>query len=246
LSELGDNVISVLATTVAENQALSDFALAWYQSAGNLGGVITAQDAVPKEKRDEYQKQFKEAWGRASKAGSVIMLDRGLSFVPLNPKLREADVSSLSEQAILDVARVFDLPIPLIQYKLGAQGYGNNLQVLIDGFVKFSLNRWIKVAEAELTKKLFPTNRGPYYVCVLDTTALQQGDLESRAKAYSMLIQSKVRSVNECREMEGLNALPPDVLAPSAASAPTLPLAPSTPPTPKTSSDNTQKGKSND
>jgi HK97 family phage portal protein len=204
---LGDSLVEIAANTISEAKAITDYAQAWYQSAGNLGGVITAAKVIAADKRKEYEKAFTASWGGSSNAGGVVMLDNGMTFTPLGAKISEANVSSLREDILLEAARVFDLPIPLIQYKAGAQGYGSNIETLIDGFMKFSLGRWTALIGAELTVKCFPRYAGPTYVVEVDTSALRRGTLLNQSTAYANLVNARVASRNECRTMAGWNTV---------------------------------------
>jgi HK97 family phage portal protein len=207
MSLIGDSLIEVGAQTIAESKAISDYALGWYQSSGNIGGVVTMPGTLTEPKRKIYEDVFNNTWGGAGKAGQTLVLEKGMTFTPIGGKISESNVSSLREDILLDVARLLDLPISLIQYKAGAQGYGSNIQALIDGFVKFSLGRWVAVIEAELTKKFFTLGRGPLYVVELSTDELQRGNLESLARALPPLIACGALTRNEARVQAGWNTV---------------------------------------
>lgn len=114
----------------------------------------------------------------------------------------DAQFLELWTLAIVEIARVFRVP-PHMLFELGRATWGNAAEMGAS-FLRFTLDRWIKVWQGEIRLKLIaPEDRRTFYAeFLLDD--LLRADLAARAEAYSKLIAARVLNPNEARARENL------------------------------------------
>lgn len=120
-----------------------------------------------------------------------------IGFTPENMQLLE-----LQRFSIEQIARIYSLP-PVFLQDLTHGTFSNTEQQDLH-FVKHTVKRWVEQFEQEMNLKFF--GRGSDFYVEFNVDGLLRGDLKSRMEAYATSIQNGIRTPNEVRSIENMEA----------------------------------------
>lgn len=169
------------------------------------GGRPSGLLKFPQRLGAETAKRIRDSWRAAhagENSGGTAVLEEGGEFQALTMTSTDAQFLELWTLAIVEIARVFRVP-PHMVFELGRATWGNASEMGAS-FLRFTLDRWIKVWQGEIRLKLIaPQDRQTFYAeFLLDD--LLRADLAARAEAYAKLIAARVLNPNEARARENL------------------------------------------
>lgn len=124
---------------------------------------------------------------------------KAIGFTPENMQLLE-----LQRFSIEQIARIYSLP-PVFLQDLTHGTFSNTEQQDLH-FVKHTVKRWVEQFEQEMNLKFF--GRGSDFYVEFNVDGLLRGDLKSRMEAYATSIQNGIRTPNEVRAIENMEAMP--------------------------------------
>lgn len=168
---------------------------------GRPSGILK----FPNKLGDTALARMKASWQAThggENSGGTAVLEEGGEFQSLTMTSTDAQFLELWTLAIVEIARVFRVP-PHMLFELGRATWGNASEMGAS-FLRFTLDRWIKVWQGEIRLKLIaPEDRQTFYAeFLLDD--LLRADLAARAEAYAKLIAARVLNPNEARARENL------------------------------------------
>ncbi|WP_310474087.1 phage portal protein [Sandarakinorhabdus sp.] len=204
----GLSLISLHRKTVSASDAMQEFTTNFYEQGVRLSGFVKHPNALEPPAADRLRADIKEMWQGGSNAGSVGVLEEGMSFEPWTMPLGDAEFIATKRFGIADVARIFDMPL----HKLGeidGMKYNNVEQGNIS-FVIDCIEPHLDQICTEATNKLFADVDRGRLALRIPTDELLQGDLLSRMQALSHARQWSVMTINEARRKVGLPAIGPE------------------------------------
>jgi HK97 family phage portal protein len=166
---------------------------------GRPSGILK----FPNKLGDASIAKMKASWQAAhagENSGGTAVLEEGGEFQSLTMTSTDAQFLELWTLAVVEIARVFRVP-PHMLFELGRATWGNAGEMGAS-FLRFTLDRWLKVWQGEIRLKLIdPEDRATFYAEFLLDDLLRT-DLTARADAYGKLIAARVLNPNEVRAME--------------------------------------------
>jgi HK97 family phage portal protein len=177
--------------------------------------VDQSMNSMTQEQADELKTRWMASHGGSRR--SIAVLNAFTSFVPLNLSPVDAALGEVKRLSIADVAFAFALDPEVLGTSLSNSATYKNAQEYWSRHRDFGLAMWISAVEDTLTA-LLPGTQG----VKVDLDRFSNPPPKERFDAYAVAIASGVMTANECRELEGLEALPePEpVSAPSPVPAP--------------------------
>lgn len=236
LTSLGyDGLTSPSPITYAAREAIAT-ALAGQQFAGKLFSEGAVFDYALKTagKLDEKQLADLKASLLARVKGSraPLILTGGLEPASLTINPKDAEILSSRIFGVEEICRIFGVPPFMVGHTEKSSSWGTGLETQGANFVRYTLLPHLTKIAQELNHKLWPV-RARYFIGH-NTAALQQGDLESRYRAYRVGLgragEQPFLGVDEIRRRENL---PPRELAtnaPARADSPAPAPEPASPP----------------
>jgi HK97 family phage portal protein len=140
---------------------------------------------------------------KLAKEGRPIMalpLGHELKTIGFNPE--QMQLLELQRFSIEQIARIYSLP-PVFLQDLTHGTFSNTEQQDLH-FVKHTVKRWVEQFEQEMNLKFF--GRGSDFYVEFNVDGLLRGDLKSRMEAYATSIQNGIRTPNEVRAIENMEA----------------------------------------
>ncbi len=149
--------------------------------------------------------QFRADWMRIySNPHEVPIIEPWFDYNEIGMSMVECQMLETRLFDIHEICRWFRVS-PHLVGDLSRATFSNIEQLALE-FEKFTLSAWYKRWEQELWRCLLtPEEQAQGYFFKHNSNALQRGDFESRMKAYAMMLQNGVASVNEVRDLEDWN-----------------------------------------
>ncbi len=206
---LGDSLVYRAAKAIALAAAQDRFAAAYYANNTVMGGVIEFPTVLNPDTKKRMADDWKAKYGGRKKAHSIAVLEGGAKFTQFNVDADKSQLVPSRTFSVEEVARYFGVPLVRLGVQAAAQGYGTNVAQLNLQFVRDTLTPWVNRLCEEVAHKCYP-QRQPWRDLEIDLTWLTLGDSLQRAQSYEVLIRTGVKTVNECRAIEGDNGIGPE------------------------------------
>jgi HK97 family phage portal protein len=168
-------------------------------------GILTIDKLLKPEQREQIRNAFADL---ASGSGDPLrVLEAGMSYqqVSMNPK----DVQLLETRKfqIEDIARFFGVPSVLINDTSASTTWGSGIEQIVQGFYKLGLRPYLERYEASIANTLLSASDRRNYEFEFDFGALLRGDEITRFQAYKEAINAGFKTINECRQAEGMQPI---------------------------------------
>ena len=238
---LGDSVLGglsiaqIAATSLDLGLSQQEFAASFLGNAGAVSGILQHPGTITEDAAKRLRESWHEQHGGPTKAGTVAVLEEGMTFEPVTMRLTDAQFLQSRKFTVEEIARWFRMPPHKIQH-LERSTFSNIESQSIE-YVTDTLMPWLVRWEEELDRKLVPEED---FFVEHNVQALLRGDAAARAKFYKDLFGIGALSQNDVRKLENMNSVDggdvyyvPVNLAPVAkapgTTTPALPVAPAAP-----------------
>lgn len=172
-----------------------------FQNGAKPGGVLTHPRALKKEAHDRLKEDWEASYGGANIAKTAILED-GMRYEPLSMTNADAQYLETRRFQTEDIARVFGVPLHMIQSTEKSTSWGSGIEQMSIGFVQHTLLPWIRRFEESVARDLV---NDPDIEVRLKVEGMLRGDSKSRFAAYKTGTEIGVYSPNEIRELEDMN-----------------------------------------
>jgi HK97 family phage portal protein len=193
----GMSRVEKLKDALGVASALQNFAARFFQQGATTNGVIEFPGNLNPEQLRALQEGFDSrhrGWRKAHKTG---VLFGGATYKDTSVPNDKAQFLESRRFAVEEMARAFNIPLHMLGIP-GTNTYAsveqNNLQ-----WISHSLRPILEKIEWSYSQ-LLPGNA----FIKFNFNALLRGDLQSRATAYSIMLQQGAQTINEVRKLEDL------------------------------------------
>ncbi len=194
----GMSIINYADKVLGTAKGADKMAGALFQNSGLPSGVLQTDKTLSAEAIERLKVDWKRKFGGNS-AGGVSVLEEGMSFNPINFAPDVLQFLESRQFSVLEIARFLSVP-PSKLYVPESQTYNNiehaNIEVGND-----TIDVWARVFEQEVDIKLLPNRR---MKSEMDLQQLFRGDMDTRSKYFSAMLQAGAITPNEIRRKEGL------------------------------------------
>ncbi len=211
---LSFNGITGLSPIAYHRQALGlalaaeEYGARFFGNDSTPNGILKLKNGkLTKEQRDLLRAEWQRLHGRSG-ANSVAIMDADLDWQSVQMPNEDAQFLGTRSFQVEEIARVFRVPLHMIQHETKDTSWGSGIEQLGIGYVTYTLRPWLVRWEQELNRKLFgPIERGRYF-CEFLVDGLFRGDAKSRAEALHIQLQDGIINADEWREIENMNPQP--------------------------------------
>jgi HK97 family phage portal protein len=199
----GTSRIKELRETLGLTKALEEFASAFFGSGSTTSGVIE----VPQELTAEQAKSLQDSWEQGHKgfrkAHRPGILSAGAKYTQTSVDPQDAQALQSREFAVEEVARIFRIPVHMLQStRAGAMSYAS-VEESSRQFVTYTLLPYIAKIESAYSR-LLP---GEAFIR-FNVDGLLRANLQDRYAAYSVGMQAGFLSINDIHRLEDLRPVP--------------------------------------
>lgn len=182
------------------NRQIGSSLSSFYTNMSRPAGVLSTEERLTREQTTKLREAF-ENQAAGMQTGGVPILTNGLKWVPLGFTAQEAEVIAAYKESVVDIARVFRVPLQMINEM--EQATFNNAETLINHWLSTGLGFAINHIELAFDAH-FDLPIDEY--TELDTDVLMRTDTPARLDALAKGVQGGIYAPNEARAIEGLPA----------------------------------------
>lgn len=151
----------------------------------NIRGGDGQNKAPPESPAAGIEKQ-----GGLDNAHRVKVLEEGMKFISTTIPPEDAQFLGSREFQIAEVARIYDVPLILLQSHEKSTSWGTGIEQLMIGFITQTVQPWVEAWEQELNWKLFTeAERARGLYVKFNLKGLLRGDAASRAALYKAMFE---------------------------------------------------------
>lgn len=141
---------------------------------------------------EEAQKNLRESMerqGGPENAHRVKILEEGMEYMQTTINPEDAQFLESRDFQVAEIARIYRVPLHMIQSVSGSTSWGSGIAEMSMGFVRFTLAPWMTPLEQEYRNKLLTQReRDEGYYIQHDTSDLLRGDITDRATYYTQAL----------------------------------------------------------
>jgi HK97 family phage portal protein len=141
-------------------------------------------------------------------AHRVKVLEEGMKFISTTIPPEDAQFLGTRDFQIAELARIYDVPLILLQSHEKTTSWGSGIEQLMIGFVRQTIDPWVNAWEEELNWKLFTDEeRAKGYYVKFNMNALLRGDMAARSEYYKSLFGVGGLSPNQILALEDMDGI---------------------------------------
>lgn len=202
---IGYSPVAVARQAVGMGLAMEKFGGKFFANDSKSGGFLMHPgklgDAGVKNVADGFNKQ-----GGPDNAFKVKVLEEGMKFISTTIPPDDAQFLSSREFQVAEIARIYGVPLVLLQAMEKSTAWGSGIEQMMIGFVVWTLQPWIVRWEQELNRKLLSSaDREAGLFVKFNLNALLRGDMKARGQFYRDLYGIGAINPNEIRALEDMN-----------------------------------------
>lgn len=171
----------------------------------NIRGADGQQKAAAENPAAPIEKQ-----GGLENAHRVKVLEEGMKFIQTTIPPEDGQFLATREFQIAEIARMYDVPLVLLQSHEKSTSWGSGIEQLMIGFIMQTVAPWVQATEQELTWKLFTeAERERGLKVKFNMNALLRGDMAARSAFYKSMFELGM-TINQILALEDLNGIGAD------------------------------------
>ncbi len=191
-----------LSVPMAVQQMVSNF----FTQGARPSGILTGDKPIDAKRRQELDEEWRNSHGGLGNMQKTAVLGSGLTYQAIAASMTDAQAIQLLEWGVSDTARVYGIPLWMLQSAKGQNVYGTGVEQVSLGFVRYTLNPYNTLIEQAITRSLvFDSSEFVRF----NVDEILRGDVRARFAAYQLAVNANNPWLmrNEIRSMENL---PPD------------------------------------
>ena len=204
---IGLSPIEYAASAIRLGQSYEKFGNQMFKNAAMPSGAFSAPGTLNDTSFQRLKKELGENYSGMKNIGTPMLLEGGLVFTPFSMKPIDAQLIENKKFQTEDIARIYRVPLHLIQNLDRATN--NNIEHQSLEFIMYTMLPWFKRWEENINMQLLtPVQRRAGYYMEFDLRGLLRGDQISRSRAYGVGRQWGWLSVNDIRRLENMPPIP--------------------------------------
>lgn len=200
---VGKSRLSRARETFASAIATERYAASTFKNGAAMSGILSHPEAIGEEAATRLQKDFKQTYSGADKAGAVAILEEGLKWQQISVSPDDAQMLESRKFSTMALARIFRVPPPVIGEFEG--GNYSSISEVGRWFYSHTMQPWLNKWEKLLCHALFSAAGRRTFEIEFDCDLLLRGDALTRFQAYRIGREIGVYNANELRKFEKLN-----------------------------------------
>ena len=195
---VGKSRITLAQESIGLGLAAESYGAEFFGKGGHSDAVLEVDTVLG----DEARKVFVESWKKNVNHGTPL-LESGIKYKGITIPPENAQFLATREFQVQDIARIFNVPPPLI-FDLSRATFSNIEQQDIQ-FVKYGLRPTAERYEHEIEWKLINDSEMFDKEVRFNLDAMLRGDMAARSAFYASAITNRWLNPNEVRGFENLN-----------------------------------------
>lgn len=222
---VGLSPIQQARSAVGLAQAAEVYGEKFFANDARSGGFLQHPGKLSAKAKDNIADAVEEKTG-LDNAHRIKVLEEGMKFIPTTIPPDDAQFLSTREFQIGEIARMYNVPLFLLQHSQPGTVWGSGMEQMVIAFIVHALEPWTTAWEAEYNLKLFSeAERAQGYFVKFNMNSLLRGDMKARSEFYASgigagwLLPSEARRKEDLPKVAGIDERAKE--QPAAPAAPT-------------------------
>jgi len=197
---VGLSPIEYARETIGLTISAEEHGARFFRTGGRATSHLKCMGKVSKETKAAYSRRISQM-----QAAGCIVTDEGFEWTPLSVTNEDMQFLESRKFQLADIARLFRVPLHLIQEHEKSTSWGTGIESFNRQFVTHTIRPWLVRWEQRLNADLFGEDSD--YFVEFNVDGLLRGDTLPRYQAHEIGIRSRFMTPNEVRKIEGLNPI---------------------------------------
>lgn len=163
--------------------AMDEYSGKFFEGGAHPSMILQSGAKMNETQITQLQTAFANRYSGLANAHRLpLVLTEGLTAKELSLSAEDAQLLEARKFQVMDIARAFGVPGFMINESTGSTSWGSGLEQMGRGFVRDTLNVWLRKIEQELNRKLYPRNTGRFVEFYRD--ALYETDLKAMGEYF--------------------------------------------------------------
>lgn len=210
---VGMSKVRLASQTIGAGLAMEQYIAHFFKNDATSGGYFTHPGKLSGKAKENIveslEKQTLDLRTMRKEHFKPKVLEEGMKWIQTTISPEQAQLNDGREQIVSEIARVYGVPLMLVQSRTGSTVWGTGIEQLMIGFAQLTILPIVVLYEDEMTRKLLTVDERKEGLRIkFDLGALLRGDQKSLAEANDIKIKNKSLTINEARKMDGRNPVP--------------------------------------
>ena len=204
---IGMSPIEYAASAIRLGLSYEQFGVNFYKNGMNPSIALEYPNELSEPAYQRLKADLDKNYAGIANTGKPFLAEGGAKVKELTIKPADAQLIENKRFQIEDVARIYRVPLHLIQEL--SRSTNNNIEQQSLEFVMYTMLPWFKRWEENINMQLLnPIERKAGFYLEFKIDSLLRGDTKSRCEAYALGRQWGWLSVNDIRRLENMNPIP--------------------------------------
>lgn len=201
---LGYSPIKMAKQAITLGLSAEEFGENFFANGANPSGVLQHPGILSKDAQERLKQTFEEKYSGNENSGKTMILEEGLEYKSISIPPEDAQFIETRKFQIEEIARIYRVPMHLIQSLDRATN--NNIEHQSLEFIQYSMMPWFRRCEQTMNMRLLtPKDRLSGLYLEFDILSMLRGDNAGRATMAQKMFQNAALSPNEWRAMENMS-----------------------------------------
>lgn len=203
----GRSPLRINSASLGITQAAEDYVGAWFANGAIPGVIATHPGKLSKTAKENIRTSWLERFMGAKRANKFAILEEGITLTVVGVDPEKSQLAALRAAQIEAAARIYRVPLFLIQNQTKDTSWGSGIEQQMLGFVNLTLMPYFQQWTQAISRDLLTRQSFNSHEAIFIVNALVKGDMKTRFEAYASARQNGWMNGDEIRELEDLNPI---------------------------------------
>lgn len=210
---IGMSKVRLASQTIGAGLAMEEYLSHFFKNDLMSGGYFVHPGRMDQKSKgnfvDAVEKQTLDKTTNRKQHFKPKILEDGIKWIQTTISPEQAQLSDGREQIVSEIARIYGVPLMLVQSRTGSTVWGTGIEQLMIGFAQLTILPIVVLYEDEMSRKLLTIEERKAGLRIrFDLGNLLRGDQKTLAESNDLKIRNGTMTPNEARKMDGRNPLP--------------------------------------
>lgn len=187
--------------SIGMSLAFAEFIGRMHANGAKPSGVLEVAANITPANFNRLKAQFEQENAGIANAGKTIFVDKDSKWTAVQLSPEDAQTLEHRRFQVSDICRLFGVPPHMVGETDRATSWGTGIEQQSLGFLRFTLEPWLKRIEDEFQRKLFAGTR---FYAEFDRDALLAMDAKTQSEMFASGIQNGWMKPAEVRHLKNL------------------------------------------
>jgi HK97 family phage portal protein len=189
-------------------KAADDYVGSFFGSGAVPAMILRHPGKLSENAKENLRKSWLEKFMGAKNAHKMAILQEGIELEIVGQDAQKSQLEELRRSQIEAAARIYRVPLFLIQNQTKDTSWGSGIEQQMLGFVNLTMMPWLQQWQQVISRDLLNRQSANSHEAIFIVNSLVRGDLKTRVESYASARQNGWMNGDEIRELEDMNPIP--------------------------------------